>query len=686
MGRLRRRGRRRHRRVRTAGVVAVVVGIVSTVFVGTALTATAAPARRASSTVGAVTLTQCASAPVTYCGHLAVPLDRSDPGSPRIPIAFRWYPAAAPPGGVAAGTVVPVEGGPGYPSVGSVKGGYDIMYGPLLQSRNMLAVDLRGTGGSAAVDCPPLQHAAGQLSGPGFAAAAAACGTALDHHWRDRAGRWIQASDLFTSAQAAADVAEVLRALALPPVDLYGDSYGSWFAQVFADRYPQLVRSVILDSTYSTVSIDPWYRSSHDSMPANVDAACLRSPQCADAETQTPWRRIVEVAELLQSSPVAGTVPDGTGHLAPVTMGPVGLVDLVNDAAGDPLIYRALDAAARALVLALDPAPLLRLYAQRLAVDEEYTGIPATSYSGGLYLAVSCVDYPQIFPMSVSPADRAADLAAAEVRLDPRTFAPFTVGEWVAQDQNTETYSACTGWPTPTAAVPPTTGALPLLPASLPVLVLGGEFDSWTPPVDVPRILREIGGHQRFVELANSTHVVGEGDQPCGSTLIQAFVRTPGALDSMDVSCASAVPPIRSVGSFPESLAQVAAARPTSGNRAAPDALRLAAAAVATAGDAVARAEGIGTARDAGLHGGTVRAHAGAHGLELRADQLVPGVAVTGTVTTGAGVVTARLRVAGPGGRSVEVDASWPSIGVAGAARISGTAGGRVLVGTCPAP
>ncbi len=676
---------RRLRQLIGAGVVAVTVTSVLMAS-GPVAPAAAVASRPASLRVGSISLTECTPTSVAYCGHLSVPLDRSDPGSPRIPIVFRWYPATAPPGGVATGTVVPVEGGPGYPSIGSVNGGYDVMYGPILQDWNMLAVDLRGTGGSAAVDCPALQHFSGQLSGPTFDAAVATCGAALDHHWRDRSGRWVHASDLFTSAQAAADVADVIHALDLGPIDLYGDSYGSWFAQVFANRYPHLVRSVVLDSTYSTVSIDPWYRSSLASMPANFDDACLRSPQCAAAEHEEPWHRIVEVAGVLASSPATGTVPDADGQLAPVTMGPVGLIDLINDAAGDPLIYRALDAAARTLLVSHDPAPLLRLYAQRLAIDEEYTGIPPTSYSGGLYLAVSCLDYPQLFPMTASPATRSADLAAAEARLDPRTFAPFTVDEWLAQDQNTEAYTACTGWPRPTAAVPPTNGSLPLLPATMPVLVLGGELDSWTPPVDVPRILGQLGGHQRFVELANSTHVVGEGDQPCGSTLIQAFVRAPRAIDSLDASCASAIPAIRSVGSYPESPAEVTAVSPSSGNRASTYDLRLAAAGVATAGDAVARAAGIGAVLDAGLHGGTVRPSGGGDRLTLIGDQLVPGVGVSGTVRVGATAVTAHLSIVGPGGRAIAVTTSWPQIGAAAVAQVTGTAGGRMLAGTCPAP
>ena len=61
----------------------------------------------------------------------------------------------------------------------------------------------------------------------------------------------------------------------------------------------------------------------------------------------------------------------------------------------------------------------------------------------------------------------------------------------------------------------------------------------------------------------------------------------------------------------------------------------------------MARSEGIGAVRDVGLHGGSVQPRGGSE-LELNGDQLVPGVAVTGTVHVGPGLVTAQLSVVGP--------------------------------------
>ncbi len=317
-------------------------------------------------TVGTQTLTRCRTGPTGYCGTLAVPLDYSDPDGPTIKIAYIWFPATSPPNGVAEGTEVPVEGGPGYPSIGSAQY-YEIMYGSDLQDFNMLSVDLRGTGKSTLLNCPGLQRWKGQASGPSFDAVAVACADSLNHRWKNPNGTYVQASDLFSSAPAANDVAAIIEALGVHKVDVYGDSYGSFFAQTFASRYPQLIRSVVLDSTYETQNLDPWYRSSVDNMPANYDNACSRSPACAQAASGPAWSDIEALAVRLRQDPISGDVPGDNGVVEPVTMNVVGLVDLTNDGAGDPDIYRDLDAAARALLTSGDPDPLLRLLPRRSA-------------------------------------------------------------------------------------------------------------------------------------------------------------------------------------------------------------------------------------------------------------------------------------------------------------------------------
>ncbi len=671
-------------------------GIIAVAAPATAQAARPSPSLR----VGTQTLTLCASSPTAYCGTLSVPLDYSTPAGPHISIAYRFYPASAPPGGQAAGTVVPVEGGPGYPSIGSVayqsdgaQAGYSAMYGPLLERWNMLAVDNRGTGQSTPLSCPALQDFSGESGTEAFQLTAATCAAALNHRWKYANGSWVHASDVFTSAPAAEDLAAVITALGVGKVDLYGDSYGSFFAQVFASRFPGLVRSVILDSTYETVDLDPWYSSTIESMPAAFDAACARAPACASAAPGSSWTRIGTLAQSLREHAISGVVPGPEGAMQKVSMGVRGLVNLVSDAAEDTNIYRELDAAARALLDAGDPAPLLRLYAQRLAVDEAYFGQPVHEYSVELYLATSCLDYPQLFDMDATPAVRAEELAAAQALLPASTFSPFSTSEWLAQDENTEAYTACVDWPSPTIAQPPTSGILPLFPASLPVLVLGGELDTWTPAAGVPKVLSEIGGHARFVELASSTHVVGEGDTVCGSTLAQEFVADPQALDSLDASCAPGVSPIHTVGVYATRLSEEPPLTPAPGNGAPSADLRLAAAAVSTAGDAIARYAATEAKHDHGLNGGSVTVGRDGAPLSLERDQLVAGVAVSGTVRLtpdpneeDGETVLATLTVKTPGMSRGSLTATWTTSGADAQAQLVGAVGAQPVAGTMPAP
>jgi pimeloyl-ACP methyl ester carboxylesterase len=690
--------------------ILVALAAAAVVSGGSAVAAQAQPA--ATVQVGTQTLTLCAQAPLAYCGSLPVALDHARADGPQIDIAFRWYPASSPPAGGARHTVVPVEGGPGYPSIESVSyqslganSGYSAMYGALLQHSNMLAIDNRGTGESAPLTCPALQHFSGATGSEAFRQAAAGCAEKLNHRWKYPGGGFVHASDLFGSAAAAQDMAAVIEALELPKVDLYGDSYGSFFAQVFAARFPKLVRSVVLDSTYETAmhgpsALDPWYRSTVQSMPADFDAACSRWQACAQAEPGSAWARIGQLATYLREADgrhetVSGRVPGPSGAMEKVEMNVVGLVDLVSDAAEDTKIYRGLDAAARALLgPAHDAAPLLRLYAQREYEDEGYFNLPVREYSVELYVADACTDYAQLFDMSASSSTRAAELASAEAALPASTFAPFSTSEWIAQNENTEAFSVCIGWPSPTTVEPPTDEVAPLFPASLPVLVLGGELDTWTPPVDVEhKVLAQIGGHARFVQLANSTHVVGEGDTDCGSELVQAFAAHPQAIDSLDVSCAAAVPPIHSVGVYPAQLSEQPPLQAAAGNAASPVALQAAAAAVQTAGDAVSRYQAIEATHDRGLAGGSITAtHEGAL-LTLEHDQLVEGVAVSGTVALSpasaaidgdAALATLTVKVAGTPAESLT--ASWTTAGENAQAQVLGSAAKQPLTGSMPAP
>ena len=82
-------------------------------------------------------------------------------------------------------------------------------------------------------------------------------------------------------AQSADDLSAVISALQVGPVDLYGDSYGTFFAQVFLGRHPGQLRSVVLDSAYPTSGEDAWYETQSPAMTSSFAKVCARTPSCA---------------------------------------------------------------------------------------------------------------------------------------------------------------------------------------------------------------------------------------------------------------------------------------------------------------------------------------------------------------------------------------------------------------------
>jgi pimeloyl-ACP methyl ester carboxylesterase len=683
----------RHRALRwVAGLTAAILAVTGLVAAGTAVPARpAAPvAAPASLRLGHLTLRRCAVSPLTYCGGLTVPLDYSSAASPGIHIGLRWRPATAVPR--ARDTVLAVEGGPGFATTGT-EAAYAAMMGTLVRTRNLLLVNLRGTGNSTPVNCPGLEHfgRVQHQSGPAFNHQVAACGQRLNHTWRYRHGGWVHASGLFNTAYSARDTSRVLRAMGLGRVDLYGDSYGSWFAQVFAARYPGQLRSVTLDSTYQVLDLDPWYPTTVITARHAFDQACSRSVACA-AATRGPgaWARIGALAGRLARSPVTGETVSTAGGRTRLTVTVGTLVNLVSNAGFDPVVYQDLDAAARALLRQHDAAPLLRLAALSVGYDDTNDTLP--EFSDGLYFAVACTDYGQLFSRTAPPPVRTRQYRAALRQQPPRVFAPFSIAQWTQMDQYTEAFSGCLDWPAPTRLVPPITRTPPLVPATLPVLILSGTFDSLTPWLDgATLVARQMGPSARVVRVANLTHVtLQDANDSCPASIYQRFVRHPAALASENTSCARHVAPIHTVGSYPLRLAGAAPATATRGNTAGRQARQAASVALASAGDEISRRPLLDDDTDLGLRGGRVT-FSGGHVVRISFSHVrwVANATIDGTARWNqqTDLVTAQLTVHPAGAAPVRLTARWrPFARQDQLAVITGSQAGHHLAAVAPAP
>jgi pimeloyl-ACP methyl ester carboxylesterase len=632
----------------------------------------AAPAQ-ATLHVGTVTLERCPGVP-GYCGRLERPLDPTGAIPGRISVYFEFYPHTAP--GNAEGTLVATEGGPGYSATASRKD-YLALFEPLRNTRDVVLMDNRGTGRSGALDCHVLQTAEKWT-----VELVAGCGDSLGNR-----------AVLYGTPYAADDLAAILTALGVRQIDLYGDSYGTYFEQVFAVRHQERLRSIVLDGAYPLNGPDyAWYPSYAPAMREKFNIVCRRSEACA----RLPGSSIDHIAPALaqlRAAPFIAHARDSDGNERTFTADASQLAIVMF--AGSPAFatVRELDAAARAFVGG-DRAPLLRLMAETLSgVDSRDPSADVTKWSAALSAAVMCEDPPQIFDMRLAPAQRALDrdrAVAERRRAFPDAYAPFTLDEYRGMPLDYSFLDQCVGWPVappahPAGAAGPADAVYPDIPA----LVISGELDAITTLKDGAAAAHAFK-HGRQVVIANSFHVnaLPRARSACGAEIVRRFIAT---LATGDESCASQVPAVRLVPRFVTRAAELEPAIGLPGNTAGTTQLQYAAAAVLTAGDVLARLPSNSTDRGSGLRGGDYRIvhRLGGKQVALNHVRWTEDVAVSGTIDKPAGragTVRAHLSLAGPNGVGGQLEISWPEDVAQARAQIRGTLGGAAVAAQSDAP
>jgi pimeloyl-ACP methyl ester carboxylesterase len=623
--------------------------------------------------MGSVELQRCPSV-AAYCGRLERALDPTGAVPGRISIYFELYPHTAP--GRSVGTLVATEGGPGYPATLS-RDEYLALFKPLRERRDLVLMDNRGTGQSGAIDCRDLQTAEKwtvELN--------AACGTALG-----------DSAPLYSTAYAADDLAAILDALGISRIDLYGDSYGTYFEQVFAIRHPNTLRSIVLDGAYPLQGPDyAWYPSYAPAMRDKFNIACRRFGPCA----RLPGNSIAHIQPLideLRLHPYRARSADSDGHERNFTVDASQLAIVMYGGAPAFSTVRELDAAARAFADG-DRAPILRLMAETVsAVDSRDPSNDAAKYSAGLAAAVMCQDPPQIFDMRLPPAQRVADrdrAVAARKLSAPNTYAPFTIDEYRGMPLDYSFIDQCVEWPLSPSSHPAShvVAENPHYP-DIPALIISGELDSITTPADGAAVAKAFK-HGSQVLVANSFHVnaLPHARSGCAAQIARRFIET---LSVGDTACAARVPPLRLTPLFALHASQLEAAAALPGNRAGPAELQLASAAVMTAGDVLARVGANSSGRGVGLRGGIFHIAADSSVVHVTLDRVrwTEDLAVSGQIDEPlghTGTVRAALELLDGGRRSGKLHVEWLE-GVAGSsAAIRGSFDGHAVLARMPAP
>lgn len=245
------------------------------------------------------------------CGFIPVPEAHDPiPGNRRtidLAVAIFRSSAASP----APDPLVYIAGGPGASGVAEVAGslgsGSSSVFGKVLGSRDVIALDQRGTGASQpSLACTPqdAKMVGGTENVPG---SLRAC--------HDRLVR--QGIDLsrYNTAEIAADVEDVRKALGHSQWNVMGSSYGTRIALEYARQYGAVIRAMVLDSVVPP-QVDAIAEDGPNLWDAflRVSSACAAQPACARAYPRLPDELRAQVARLDQK-PTEFTVESSSRKL-----------------------------------------------------------------------------------------------------------------------------------------------------------------------------------------------------------------------------------------------------------------------------------------------------------------------------------------------------------------------------------
>jgi pimeloyl-ACP methyl ester carboxylesterase len=234
------------------------------------------------------------------CGRLAVPENPAAPGARQI--ALQVAVVAAISTRKRPDPLFVLAGGPGmgaasfYTSVAPV-------FSLIHRDRDIVLVDQRGTGASNALDCESSGDDLDPSTTAQIVAETERCLKALSVHADVR---------FYTTSLAVQDLDQVRTALGYDRINLYGSSYGTIVAQQYLRRFPDRVRSVILDGVAPPqVALGATSALDAQATLSSIFSRCAQQPAC-QARFGDPEAVYRQVRDELAAHPVAVDLTDPT--------------------------------------------------------------------------------------------------------------------------------------------------------------------------------------------------------------------------------------------------------------------------------------------------------------------------------------------------------------------------------------
>lgn len=422
------------------------------------------------------------------CGWFERPENPDDPESRPIRLRLAVVPALSPNPKADAFTVI--NGGPG----GSSLAMYADMAGTfrsIRRERDIVIVDQRGTGASNPLDCPQLEGADLDTEVELVESATRNCLDTLPGDPR-----------FYTTSVAVRDLEAVRAELGYEHLNVYGVSYGTRVAQHYARRYPERVRTLIIDGVAppevplgpnAAINAQRTLDRLFDRCEAD-DACSKRFPDLRSSLKALERRLQSNPVPLMIAHPITGvreSVDVNDNHLL--------------------LTLRMLSYApetAQLIPLIIDEAEangnFVPLATNALLIEQELTG----AIRFGMHNSVICTeDAPYFGELDLNALD----------------------ATYIGPQQAESLITICEQWP----VGPMDEDLRQPLTVSLPTLILSGEEDPITPPAY---------GAMADAALPDSLHLIGGGQghgvigRGCFPSLAAEFIDQ-GTLAELDTSC-----------------------------------------------------------------------------------------------------------------------------------------------------
>lgn len=429
------------------------------------------------------------------CGTLEVPENRSTPGSRTIGLRVVVLPAIS--RGAAPDPLFLLAGGPGQAASEA--------FVPVLpalaqvnQTRDLVMVDQRGTGGSNPLNCP--------LEAEGLDAAAEDPDSPAVRQWWGECLAQLDADPTqYATAIAAQDLDEVRAALGYERVSLLGVSYGTRAALTYQRLFPERVRALVLDGVAPpemAIGADMG-RDGQRALDLTLDA-CASDPACAEAFPGLRADLDALLARLAAEQPTVSLDDPYTGAPAEVR--------LTRELAASTIFQMSYSPETSALL------PLLIHTAQ---ADGDLRPLAAQSLIAGRQLADQ-----------IALGMRASVICAEDA---PRYPAQLDGDSYLGDFLTRSLAAACIEWPR--AEVGPEATAP--VSADVPALLLSGERDPVTPPEYAEAVAAGLPNSRQIVAAGQGHNIFFRG---CIPTLVAEFLEA-GSATGLDTSCAERLGP-----------------------------------------------------------------------------------------------------------------------------------------------